>query len=91
MSKALEAAHEAGIEAFKAGYSSERSAVDALTDYRDALLAYLVEDEAAIQIVAAEIWDGLNASGLAYEAEERRAKLSAKAALMALRTLAGKE
>jgi hypothetical protein len=58
---------------------------------RAAILAYLsalVEDEGALHAIAHEVWDGLSASGLAYEAEERRAKLSAKCALNALLTRA---
>lgn len=90
MSKALEAARRA-IEAHPAydcgSNGDEEMAQAAISAY----LAHLVEDEAVIQTLAAEIWDGLNASGLAYEAEERRAKLSAKAALIAIKSLAGKE
>ena len=46
----------------------------------------MIDPDIMKQAVAQEIWDALNASGLAYEAEERRAKLSAKAAIMAINT-----
>lgn len=83
MSKALEAAHEAGVGAFKAGYSSERSAVDALTDYRDAFIAHLADDEEIKAQFAEVIADAMNMN--------RAGRLEHDAALAVLRTLSGKE
>lgn len=60
MSKALEAAHEAGVEAFKTRFSADCSAVDALTDYRDALLAHLAEDEEVVRVAMESIGPSVN-------------------------------
>lgn len=83
MSKALEAAHEAGVKAFKVRFSADCSAVDALTDYRDALLAHLAEDEAVAERLSDVIADAMNMN--------RAGRLEHEAALVVLRTLAGKE
>lgn len=83
MSKALEAAHEAGVEAFKTRFSADCSAVDALTDYRDALLAHLAEDEAVVERLSEVIADAMNMN--------RAGRLEYEAAAAALRTLSGKE
>lgn len=82
MSKALEAAHEAGVEAFKVRFSADCSAVEALTDYRDALLTHLAEDEAVVELCV---------DAMAVETEVGKYPSSHDVARAILRTLAGKE
>lgn len=82
MSKALEAAHEAGVEAFKVRFSADCSAVDALTDYRDALLAHLAEDEAVVKLCTDAMYIETKAGNYPSAEDVARA---------ILRTLAGKE
>ena len=79
MSKALEAAHEAGVRAFE----NCRPIEDGLIAYRDELLAHLAEDEELTQRLADVIADAMNMN--------RAGRLEHEAALAVLRTLAGKE
>jgi len=78
---------EAGAKAL-AKLKADSEGVYSPNDYAKAALTAALEaalgDESAVHSVAQEVWDGLSASGLAYEAEERRARLSAKLAIRAL-------
>lgn len=83
MSKALEAAHEAGVRAFE----NCRPIDDGLIAYRDALLAHLAEDEAVVERAA----EHLQSAGQKWATNDDRTPYWPMLARAALKSLAGKE